>query len=185
MKKINYILEAAGFENFNDMLGIFAPYFSKLLVASLYAGSLAGFIEAYTGISVMLWVFIVSASIFDLGLGVYANIIYLGKEYSSKRMFRGIFKAFVLMIIIFLTNTFKVGIESSQISPEYLETLTRYTTATIHYSSVLLIGLYILLGIAENGAKIEIPFCVSLVRILKVRINNIEEKSNETTNQAS
>lgn len=119
------------------------------------------------------------ASIFDIGLGFYANVIFLGNEYNSKRMFRGIFKAFVLMVMIFLTNTFKLGISESNITPEYVETMSVYATATIHYSTVLLIGMYILLGIAENGAKIKIPVFVSIVRVLRVKINKIE---NDETN---
>ncbi len=179
MNKINYILQAAGFDSFQDMLGLFSPLFTKLFFASIYIGSVVAFIETHTGISIMLWLFFTSASIFDLVLGVYANIIYLNNKYDSKRMFRGIFKAFVLMIIVFLTNTFKVGIEASNIRPEYVESMAVYATATIHYSSVLLIGLYILLGIAENGAKIEIPMCVSLVKVLKVKINNLEKKDKD------
>ena len=52
-------------------------------------GSSIGFIETYTGISLMLWLFITAASIFDLGLGLYANVVYLGNPYESKKMFRG------------------------------------------------------------------------------------------------
>ncbi|QQV91593.1 holin [Winogradskyella phage Peternella_1] len=175
MNKLNYILQAAGFDSLQDLLGVFAPYFPKILIASIYMGGSIGFVETYTGISVMLWVFITAASIFDLGLGLYANVSYLGQPYESKKMFRGIFKAFVLMVLIFLTNTFKVGVEDSNIYPEYLQSMAVYATATIHYTSVLLIGIYILLGVAENGAKIEIPFCVSLVRLLKIKIKKLEE----------
>jgi len=178
MSRLNYILQAAGFENLQDMLGIFSPYFPKILVLSIYMGSSIGIIETYTGISLMLWLFITAASIFDLGLGLYANVVYMGNPYESKKMFRGIFKAFVLMTLIFLTNTFKVGIDTSAIYPEYLKTMAIYATSTIHYTSVLLIGIYILLGVAENGAKIEIPFCVSLVRLLKIKIKKLENDEN-------
>jgi len=167
-----------GFDGFKDFLGTFHPYFNKILVISVYFGGFVGFIETFTGISFMLWIFFTAAAIFDLGLGVYANVFYLKKPYDSHRMFRGVFKAFVLMVLIFLTNTFKVGIERSVISPEYMKTTSIYIVATIHYSVVLLIGLYVLLGIAENGAKIKIRFCESLVRILNMRINKIEDIDN-------
>ena len=81
------------------------------------------------------------------------------------------------MVLIFLTNTFKVGIYTSAIYPEYLKEIAIYATSTIHYTSVLLIGIYILL-VAENGAKIGIPFCVSLVRLLKVKIKKFENDEN-------
>jgi len=177
MNKLNYLLNSMGFDNFQDLLGTFAPYFSKILTLSVYLGSIIGFIETYTGISFLLWVFLCLASAFDLMLGVYANVVFLKNPVETKKMFRGIFKAFVLMCIIFLTNIFKIGIEASNITPEFVQTSSIFIIATLHYSSVLLIGLYILLGIAENGAKIEIPFCVSLVKILKIRINKIEDNN--------
>lgn len=175
MTKFNYLLQTMGFENFQDMLGTFSPYFSKILTLSIYLGSIIGFIETYTGISFLLWVFLCLASAFDIMLGLYANVVFLKMPLETKRMFRGMFKAFVLMCIIFLTNTFKIGIEDSNITPEFVQTSSIFIIATLHYSSVLLIGLYYLLGIAENGAKIEIPFCVSLVKILKMRINKLED----------
>lgn len=176
---MKYLLQALGFSDFNDLLGTFYFLFPKLLSFSLYTSAIVGFIEAYTGISFMFWLFMLLASIFDLALGFYANVIVLKNPVESAKAFRGIVKMFILMTIVFLTNTFKVGVETSIITPKVIHDFAIYAVDTIHYTSVLLIGLYILLGIAENGAKVEIAFCVSLVKILKMRINNIENKNND------
>lgn len=174
MKPLTYILNAMDFRNFNDLLGTFYAFFPKVLNISLAVGIFGGFIESYFGISFMLWLFIVAAAFFDIILGIYANVVYLGNDLDTKRMFRGFFKSFVIMVIIFLTNTFNEGVNQSNISPELLNSIANVISSTLHYSSVILIGLYLLLGIAENGAKIEIPFCVSLIKILKMRIDKIE-----------
>lgn len=179
MKPFAYILNAMDFENFNDLLGTYYAFFPSLLTISLYVGIFGGFVETYFGISFMLWLFIAAASFFDIILGLYANVVYLGNDLETKRMFRGFFKALVIMIIIFLTNTFKEGVNQSDISPEILGSISNVISSTLHYSSVILTGLYILLGIAENGAKIEIPFCVSLIKILKMKIDKIEKTNEE------
>lgn len=177
MKKIiyNYILHSMGFENLKDLLGPFAPLFHKILYLSVSVGSFVGFIETYTGISFLLWLFFCAASIFDLFLGMYANVFYMKQQLDMEKLFRGVFKAFVLIVIIFLTNIFKAGIEASNISPEYMLHASIYVSASLHYSAVLFMGLYILLGIAQNGAKIKIPFCVALVKLLNIKINKIEK----------
>ena len=47
--------------------------------------------------------------------------------------------------------------------------------ATIHYSFVMLISLYLLTGISENGAKVGIPVFESVTRMLKIKINRVEK----------
>ena len=177
MKPLTYILNAMDFESTHDMLGTFSPYFNKFLAISLTAGIFGGFIETYLGISFILWLFILVGAFFDILLGIYANVVFLGHDLDTKKMFRGVFKIFVVLVIIFLTNTFNQGIQQSNISPQLLSDVAGVISSTLHYSSVILIGLYIMLGIAENGAKIEIPFCVSLVNILKLRIKKVEDQN--------
>src|SRR5690606_10463561 len=165
MKPLTYILNAMAFDNAHDMLGTFSPYFNRFLTLSLSVGIFGGFVETYLGISFMLWLFIATGAFFDILLGIYANVVFLGHDLDTKKAFRGVFKIFVVMSIIFLTNTFNQGIQTSNIQPNLLGQIAGVITSTLHYSSVILIGLYIMLGIAENGAKIEIPLCVSLVKI--------------------
>lgn len=177
MKLITYILNSMDFESTHDMLGTFSPFLNRFLTVSVSVGIFGGFVETYLGISFILWLFILVGAFFDVLLGIYANVVYLGHDLDTKKMFRGVFKIFVVLVIIFLTNTFNQGIQQSHIEPDILGQGARVITSTLHYSSVMLIGMYIMLGIAENGAKIEIPFCVSLVRILKLRIKQVENEN--------
>ena len=171
---IKKILEISGFRDSVDLFGTFYSLLPSIASISLVISTILGFIEAYSGISIILWVFLAFAAFVDLIVGYYANIIHLKQSYDSTKMFRGIFKAFVLFTIIFLTNTFKLGIEKSIIYPEIIKDGAIYATASLHYFSVILIGLYVLLGIAENGAKLEIRFFKTMVRLLNIRIKKIE-----------
>ncbi len=175
------ILKYAGFSDLNDLLGTFAPLKNQVLGTSLTLGGFAAFIESFSGISFMLWVFLAASSIVDLFFGLIVNVFFLKQEYESSKFFRGVFKAGMMFIMIYLTNTFRVGIEESVIKPEYMKATSIYITNTIHYAAVLIIGLYILLGIAENGAKLKIPVFVSLVFFLRIKIKNIENKENKST----
>lgn len=170
------ILEIVGFKDLQDVFGTFYTLLPSIATLSLISSSILGFIETYSGISIILWVFFAFAAFLDLIVGFYANIVYLKRPYESTKMFRGILKAFILFAIIFLTNTFKLGVETSVINPEIIKDGAVYATASLHYFSVILIGLYVLLGIAENGAKLEIRFFETMVKILNVKIKNIENK---------
>lgn len=181
MKIINYILELAGFHGVNDFLGTFYPLFSTVFAFSISLGSIIGFFELYSGLSIMLWCFFIMGTIADLVFGVIANLVFEKQEFETTKFMRGVFKAFVLFVVIFLTNMFKLGIENSEVKPEILKDLLIYTTATIHYSFVSLIGLYILLSIAENLAKMKIGVAVSLMKVLKVRIKKIENLKDDET----
>lgn len=185
MKLINYILELAGFENINDFLGTYHVLFPSILGISISFGAGVGFLETYSGVSFLLWVFMIAGTIADLIFGVYANLYYLHHEFETKKFMRGVFKAFILFAVIFITNIFKMGIENSAIKPEFLKEPFIYLTATIHYSFVLLIGIYILLSIAENLAKMEIPVAISLTKILKVKIKKIENLEKDEENNIS
>lgn len=174
MKIVNEFLDMMGFNNFQDFLGISLN--PKILgVISLSFGTAGAFIEAWTGISLYLWLFLTLASIFDIAFGVYANIIILNNEFVSKRFFRGIFKSFVVLFIIVITNSLHLGVQHSNINPEFLKTTFQYIAATIHYSFVMLIALYLLAGISENGAKIDIPVFKSLSKIIKLKITKVED----------
>lgn len=187
MKAITYILELVGFDSVNDFLGTYHPLFASIFAISITFGGIVGFFELYSGISFLLWIFMIVGTIGDLTFGVIANLFYLNQEFESKKFIRGIFKAFVLFAVIFITNIFKLGIEHSAIKPEILKDPFIYIIATIHYSFVLLIGIYILLSIAENLAKMEIPVAISLTKILKVKIKRIEnlERDEENNNSDS
>ncbi len=171
---IKKILEIAGFKDLADVFGNFYALLPSVASISIVSSSLLAFIETYSGVSIILWVFLALAAFLDLIIGYYANIIYLKQPYDSTKMFRGIFKAFVLFSIIFITNTFKLGIERSIINPEIIRDGAVYATASLHYFSVILIGMYVLLGIAENGAKLEIRFFQKMVKILNMKIKKIE-----------
>lgn len=174
MKTTNTFLDMMGFHGFQDFLGFnINPKMLGLLTISF--GSLGGMIETWTGISMYLWLFLTLGSIFDICFGIYANIIVLGNEFESKRFFRGIFKSFVVLFIIVITNMLNLGVKDSDINPEALKTVFEYLAASIHYSFVMLIALYLLTGISENGAKIEIPVFKSLSKILKIRISKVED----------
>lgn len=176
MKLLTYILNASGFETLSDYLGTFAPFFNAIAVFSASVGIFGGFVETYLGISFILWLFIIAGAFFDLILGMYANVVYLKQELDLEKFFRGVFKILVVMVVIFLTNNFNQGIQQSKIEPEAVGVVFRAMTSTFHYTSVMIIGIYTLLGIAENGAKIDMPFCVSLVRILKLKIKKLENE---------
>lgn len=176
MKIINNFLDMMGFSNFQDLIGksvSFDPKHLSLLTISI--GSIGGIIEMWTGISMYFWLFLVAGTLFDISFGVYANVIVLKSEFESKRFFRGIFKSFVVLFIIVITNFLNLGVKHSDIHPEFLKTTFEYMAASLHYSFVMLISLYLLTGIAENGAKIQIPVFISLSKILKMKINTVEE----------
>ena len=175
MKTINYILSLAGFSDINDYFGTYAILIKPLFLVSITSASLVGFIETYSGISFMLWVFLALGTIFDLAIGWYTNVYYLNTHFETKKFFRGILKSFITLSFIFLTNSLKVGVTSTEIHPEFLESAIIFISALIHYTIVFLIGLYLLLGIAENCAKMGIPVAKSIVKILKMRINSVED----------
>ena len=174
MKLINYILETMGFESISDFIGNFSPLFIPILALTIPIASILGFIETYSGISIMFWVFMIFGAVIDLLLGVIANVFYLKQEFETQKFMRGIFKAFVLYVVVFLTNTFKMGIEHTEVRPEILEPLMYNTISTLHYTFVLLMGVFILFSIAENMAKMEIPVAKSFVKILSIKIKKLE-----------
>jgi phage-related holin len=175
MKHINNLLELAGFNDYNDFFGTFSSFLKPIFFISFSVASFVGFIETYSGISFMLWVFLMAGTLFDLALGWYTNVYYLDHPFESKKFFRGMFKSFVTLTFIFLTNFLKVGVHESIITPDYLKTLMIFMSAVMHYVIVFLIGLYLLLGVAENAAKLGIPVAKSIVKILRMRINTVEE----------
>lgn len=170
-----------GFLGVEDFFGKYHPLFGSIFASSLTLGIFSGFIETNSGISILLWVFFAAGTIIDLIVGLYANLIYLDGKFESDRFFRGIFKPFVMFSVIFLTNLFKRGLELSNITPEWIKDIAVGTVATIHYSFVLTIGIFILLSIAENMAKMEIRAAVTLTKILNMKIKKIE-KLNDADN---
>ncbi len=174
------LLQIMGFEGIPDFFGKYYPLLSGVFSFSLAFGAVTGAIEAHSGISILLWVFFAASTIFDLGFGTYVNVGYLRQEFDSTKFFRGLFKAFVMFSVIFLTNTFKKGLLASNIEPEFLESTLVYITATMHYSFVATIGFFILLSINENGAKYDIKACVTLVKILNMKIKKIEDLNEKT-----
>lgn len=179
MKPINYILQLMGFLSVEDFFGKYHPLFGSIFASSLTLGIFSGFIETHSGISMLLWVFFAAGTVVDLLVGLYANLVYLDGKFESDRFFRGIFKPFVMFSVIFLTNTFKRGLETSAITPEWIKDMAVGTVATIHYSFVLTIGIFILLSIAENMAKMEIRAAVTLTKILNMKIKKIEKLNDE------
>ncbi len=177
---ITKLLHIMGFEGIPDFFGKYYPLLNSVFSISLTLGAITGFIETHSGISILLWVFFAASTIFDLAFGTYVNVIFLNHEFDSTKFFRGIFKPFVMFVVIFLTNTFKQGLLSSNIEPDFLNTTLVYIAATIHYSFVMVIGIFTILSIAENGAKIGIPACVTLVKILNMKIKKIEDINEKT-----
>ena len=175
MKIINQILSLAGFIDAKDYLGTFASLIKPLFFMSITSASIVGFVETYSGISFMLWVFLVVGSLFDLFLGWYTNVYYLNHHFETQKFFRGVMKSFVTVSFIFLTNFLKIGVFDSNINIEWYKATLIFITSVIHYTVVFLIGLYLLLGVAENLAKMNIPVAKSVVKILKMRINSFEE----------
>lgn len=173
MKNLNYILSLAGFTDINDFLGNHAYLFKPLLFISVTTGGVISFVETYSGIPIMLWVFLILGNIFDLGLGWYTNVIILKQPFESDKFFRGIMKSFVAICIVLFTNFLKLGVEDFNISYRWYKTFLVFTTSIIHYSFVFLIGLYVLLGVSENGEKLGIKVCKSINKILRMRINTV------------
>lgn len=168
------IIKILGFKDLPEAFGTFYPLLPSITTISVVISSMLAFIELYSGISILFWVFFVAASLFDLGLGCYANIIFLKQPYESDKMIKGIVKSFILFVIIFITNTLKLGVETSNIVPQILKDASIYSMASIHYSFVIIIGMFILMGISENGEKIGIQACASINKILRMKIKKIE-----------
>lgn len=179
---MKYILNLVGFSCVDDFLGTYHSLFSTIFAFSLTFGTVTGIVETYSGISFMLWVFMLGGTVTDLVIGVIANVKFQNQEFETSKFMRGVFKAFVLFAIIFVTHSFKMGIVDSKIEPEILKTPFIYLVATIHYSFIMLIGLYILLSIVENLAKMNFEVAVSLTKILKVKIKKIENLNEDENN---
>lgn len=179
MKKINRFLDMMGFDNYQDLIGIATTPKPIATTIVLFLGGLGGLIETWTGISLYFWLFLTLSSIFDIAFGVYANVVILKAPFESRKFFRGIFKSYIVLFIILITNSLDLGVRHSNIQPEYLKTTFQYMASTIHYSFVMLISLYLLIGISENGAKINMPIFKSLTKILKIRINKVENIGDE------
>lgn len=182
MKIFNKFLDMMGFDNFQDFLGLNLN--PKMLgILSISFGGFSGLIETWTGISMYLWLFLTMATIFDIAFGVYANVIILRNDFESRRFFRGIFKSFVVLFIIVITNSLNLGVKHSDMNPEFIKIAFEYMAATLHYSFVMLISLYLLTGISENGAKIGIPVFKSLSTMLKMRITKVESLGQSNTEE--
>lgn len=181
MKTINQILLLSGFIDVKDYLGTFASLIKPIFFMSITTAGVVSFIETYSGISFMLWVFLVVGSLFDLFLGWYTNVYHLNHHFETQKFFRGFMKSFVTVSFIFLTNFLKIGVFDSSISIEWYKTTLIFVTSLIHYTVVFLIGLYLLLGVAENLAKMNIPVAKSVVKILKMRINSFEDIGSNKT----
>ncbi len=181
MQPIVYILKLMGFVSIPDFFGRYYPLLGTIFTGSLTFSIFSGFVETHSGISMLLWVFFACGTITDLLLGLYVNLVHLKQKFETDRFFRGIFKPFVMFGVIFLTNTFYRGLEESAVKPELIANFAFYVTATIHYSFVMTIGVFTLLSIAENMAKMEIPAAVTLVRILNMKIKKIENFNESDT----
>lgn len=175
MRTINQFLNLAGFKDASDYLGTFSSFVKPIALASFSIAGIVGFIETYSGISFLLWVFLVVGSFFDLFLGWYTNVFFLKQDFETSKFFRGIMKSFVTVSFIFLTNLLKIGILDSEVSIEWYKATIIFIASVIHYTSVFLIGMYLLLGVAENLAKLDVAPAKSFVKILKMRINYVEE----------
>lgn len=177
-------LDLMGFNNLQDFIGI-STQFKLMSILSLtfsVAGFLAGLttiIETWAGISILLWLFLTLGAITDIGFGFVVNVFFLKYAFCTRRFFRGVFKAFVTLFLILLTNTLKRGVETSVIDIAALKVTFEYLVSFIHYIVVLLIALYQMAGIAENGAKINIRICVFLSKIMKIKIKDIENLASQ------
>lgn len=178
MKLINNFLDLMGFQSTTDLLGV-SLQVKPLIIPLISLGAVTSFIENFTGIHVYLWMFLTIASAFDILFGYITNVFFLKEGFVTRKFFRGVFKSFVVLSLILLTNTLKKGVELSDIQPEVLKTVADYVTSSMHYTFVLIIALYLLFGIVENGAKMEIPVFKSLSRILRIKIAKIEEVATE------
>ena len=178
MTLTNNFLDLMGFDGIKDLVGT-SVNTRNLTLISIAAGGFGAFIETWTGISMYFWLFLTMSTVFDVLFGMYANMVVLGHHFESRAFFRGIFKSFIVLGIIVITNSLYLGVEHSNISPNYLKEIFQHMASAIHYSFVMLISLYLLTGISENGAKIDIPVFKSLSKLLKIKINKIEHLGDE------
>lgn len=184
MKLATYLLQLMGFDGVPDFFGKYYPLTSFILQLSIPLGMVSAFIENHSGISMFLWLFFIAGTMIDLGVGLYTNVVFLKQDFETDRFFRGILKPFVMCMVIFLTNYFKIGIERTPITPELIKTTAVFTASSIHYSFTIIIGLFILLSIAENMAKLGWGPAVTLTKILNMKIKKIEDlnETDSTTN---
>ena len=168
-----------GFENLQDFTGVSANVSKGVASSSLVIGAsvatIFSFIEEYSGLAIIFWLFLLIGAFADIFIGWLVNVFWLKHPFESKKFYRGIFKAFIVYIWIFLTYGFVLGFKNSDIEIDIIKTVGVYTTSTLHYSIIMLIGFYLLLGISENMAKLKIPLFISITKIFKMKINKIEE----------
>ena len=165
--------------NFTDIydLAIFSVFTKNMLAYATVFGigvNLIPSIEWLTGLNIMFVIFIIAGSLVDILLGVYSNVIYKKGHFESSKFFRGIVKMFIVFSMVVLLNTLVLGVHNTEFMIPAIGTGFEYAVTTIQYGVLFLISLVILLGIAENGAKMEIPVFKSIARFIRMKIKKVE-----------
>lgn len=175
-----YLNNIVGFDNLSDVIGYNAALLSKQVVLlSISFSWVFAILESLLGINSNVVYLFVVGNLFDLVFGLCVNVFYLKASFSTSKGFRGLFKLFIAFFLVYLTNNLRLSFVDISPDHQMLNTTINYITSTIHYFIVLLIGLYTILGIVENAAKLELDIFVKLAKILRMKIKGIEDKFTE------
>ena len=178
---MKYLLNLVGFSDISDLIGLHlnSEAFHKIIAFSTVAGIwitiATSIIEEWSGLSIFWFLFIVLGSVIDILFGLVVNVMVLKNHYESAKMIRGIFKMVIVIILILLINLLLKGTEKSANNYTIIKEVISYMAATLHYTIATIVSLFILLGISENGAKMDWKLFISINKIFKVKIKNIEE----------
>lgn len=159
---------------FNE--AIYKHAISNHYILLTLAGLASGFVnvvEGATGLKFIFVLFFLIGSIFDIGLGVYTNVIYFGKEFSSSKFFKGIVKMFIVFVVIILLNLLVQGLAVE--SPGVVDSVLIFFTAAVRGIIIMILALVILIGIVENADKMEMKGFGTLAVFLRLRVKYLSD----------
>lgn len=166
-----------GFADLTDLFGVnFLMLLKPLTILAVSVGSVLGLMEVVTGMNANFLLIFIFGNMIDIVYGTYVNSSYLQQGFNTTKFFRGLFKVTILFTLIMLTNQLRQGFTGIPPEQDLLYATINYITASLHYFVMLMVGMYTLLGITENGAKHEIDIFVKLASLFKLKIKKVEDQ---------
>lgn len=180
---LDYMVQTFGFSSVKQFIKDTFPMTGlKIIIPLSFICALAKLIF---GTPLEYLIFIVLGIAVEVGMGAYAAVVIKGESFNSRKFGRFAVKIVVFLATILITNLLRVSFLKLDIQSEPLRIFINYTLDTLFCFSLLLIGLYLVLSIAENGAKMKISFFVSLAKILKININKVEDLAKGSNNDTN
>lgn len=117
MNTVKFLFQGFGFEGFNEFKISAFGYLlsSKVVTCSLFIGLLQSVLQDYFGIPLIVFSAFVLLNIMEFYTGIKAAKLK-GKNIESRKMGRMLLKVGVYLLILFMLQSFKKGLEFPSIS---------------------------------------------------------------------